>query len=66
MTTDFESASKLYAALRPYFTRLFNHTAEAEVLLIIRNHIRADRHEQAVEIAKGASNLMDTVNKEGA
>ena len=57
MITAEESASLLMATIRPHVI-LPDHTAEADVLMAIRNHIETDRHHLVNAVSRQATNLM--------
>lgn len=58
MITTSESASLLYAAIRPHIL-VPDHVSESEILIAIRAHLDAERHQMAQHIAKQATSIIE-------
>lgn len=57
MITTEESAGLLMQTIRPHII-VPDHTAEAEILIAIRNHIETDRHQLTIAHSRQATNLL--------
>jgi transketolase len=65
MITSEESASLLLQTIRTLVI-VPSHDAEADVLLKIRRHIEAERHQMALSISRQATNLLPETHHERA